>query len=159
MKFTADKDIGRKVKVIAWCVPGIGPGLHQHLVCGEVGTLVKIKETPTTPDGNYKVQLKGGEWWFRACDIVDAESACTCDDTAKKVVTDPCIVHDRPDPDPADEAGRRLLAMEAELSRQDYGDNRFKCITCGQGFSSAEEINDHIDANHNEGYGDDDPTS
>jgi Lon protease-like protein len=61
MKFTADKDIGRKVKVIAWCVPGIGPGLHQHLVCGEVGTLVKIKETPTTPDGNYKVQLKGGE--------------------------------------------------------------------------------------------------
>lgn len=112
MKFSA----GDRVRVIAWCIPGVSSTLKQQIVCGEVGVVVKVRtDSPkANSDGTYQVALdsnKAHAWWFRACDLVVEDSACTCSNTAEKKIIGVCVIHDRPDPDPADEVAQKLLAM------------------------------------------------
>lgn len=112
--------VGDRVRVIAWAVPGVASNLRQQLVCGENGVVIKVRtDSPkANSDGTYQVVLdktKAHGWWFRACDLVDEDSECTCSNTALKMVIGVCLIHDRPDPDPADEVAQKLLKLVEQM--------------------------------------------
>jgi hypothetical protein len=120
VKFT----IGDKVRIIAWSVPGVSftHMSNVHLVCGREGKVIKVRveHEKEGGDGGYKVELPDGHgWWFRACDLVLADSPCSCSNTIDHLPVGKCLIHDRPDPDPLTEAAAGLQALADALEHPD----------------------------------------
>lgn len=108
--------VGDRVRVIAWCPPGT---TVMEQTCGQAGVVdrIRVDDPNEGADGGYRVVLdvSGMRLWFRACDIVPIDSACTCDNTVRHTPIGACPVHEHPDFDPVTETAASLLALVQEM--------------------------------------------
>lgn len=129
---TASKfKVGDRVRIIAWCVPGVRSPSPVHLVLGKTGTIKKYRAhaASDSADGPYDVYVDQAHesWWFRACDLVPLDSDCSCDNGSRGTNVGDCIIHDRPDPDPSVEVAARLTALVHDL------EDHLTCRACDGG--------------------------